>query len=499
VEDLAVFFTLGFPAARSFVRFIAESSLEDFFPDSVGVNQRRRVLVCCGCPFALEFMKQNILKFLFLAVACAVAAIAPVKAEDAVSVATNSPPVTNQLTLDELVNEALAKNPELNFYRAEITAAKAGRKTAGLLPNPELSGDFGRVRAHSQDLNLSSEGVAWSVSVLQPFEWPGRIGLRKAIANRDIELAELGYERFKVALAARVRTLAYGLFAAQEKAAAAREVAERFKALREVLVQREPAGLTPLLETRVIEATELTMQRKASDAEIFTQAALLELNQLRGVPVRARLSVARTPLTFRPPDPMETLLALARTNNFELRVRTVELAQQGFRVALAKNERFPAISVGPSFSQVNPGHASEQETIIGLGMSLPLPLWNRNQGNIQAAQARQLQAETSLYVTQRETERKVTEAALTYERKLREMSKWRPDAVAHFQEAAEVADRHYRLGAVQVSVYVELQKQYLEAVESLLNTRKEALEAAQNLQLLTGLTLPLSSTKEEKP
>jgi cobalt-zinc-cadmium efflux system outer membrane protein len=61
-----------------------------------------------------------------------------------------------------------------------------------------------------------------------------------------------------------VRSLAYGLFAAQEKAAAAGEVADRFQALREVLVQRDSAGLTPQLETRIIEATELTMQRRAT-------------------------------------------------------------------------------------------------------------------------------------------------------------------------------------------------------------------------------------------
>ena len=66
-------------------------------------------------------------------------------------------------------------------------------------------------------------------------------------------------------------------------------MADRFQALREVLVQRDPAGLTPLLETRVIEATELTMQRKASEATLATQAALLELNQLRGVAPRLRI------------------------------------------------------------------------------------------------------------------------------------------------------------------------------------------------------------------
>lgn len=126
---------------------------------------------------------------------------------------TNEPKATatNAVTLDALVGEALENNPELNFYRAEIIAAKAGRKTAGLLPNPELSGSVGHKTARDRSSSLSAEGVAWSASVMQPFEWPGRIGLRKAIANREIELADLGYERFKIALAARMRVLAYGL------------------------------------------------------------------------------------------------------------------------------------------------------------------------------------------------------------------------------------------------------------------------------------------------
>jgi cobalt-zinc-cadmium efflux system outer membrane protein len=403
---------------------------------------------------------------------------------------------TNSVTLDKLVTDALEKNPELNFYRAEIVAAKAGRKSAGLLPNPEVSGTVGRKTARDFASGMSAEGVAWSVSVTQPFEWPGRIGLRKAIANRDVDLAELGYERFKVALAGRVRLLAYDLFAAQEKAATASEVAERFKALRDVLVQREPAGLTPLLETRVIEATELTMQRKASDAQLASQAAVLALNQLRGVTLNTNLSIARTDLKFRPTQELQTLMALAHTNNFELRLQAVELAQQGFRVALAKNERFPGISVGPTVSEEN---AFERERIIGVGVSFPLPLWNRNTANIEISKARQMQAETSFAVSQREVDRKVMEAALTYQTKVREMSQWRPDAVDQFRDAAELADRHYRLGAVPVSVYIELQKQYLEAVESLLDTKKEALEAAQKLELLTGGMPPLMSAQEENP
>jgi cobalt-zinc-cadmium efflux system outer membrane protein len=78
------------------------------------------------------------------------------------------------------------------------------------------------------------------------------------------------------------------------------------------------------------------------------------------------------------------------------------------------------------------------------------------------------------------------------------MSQWRPDSLQHFKEAAEIADRHYRLGAVPIATYVELQDKYLEAVESLLDTKKEALEAAQNVELLSGLRPPLVGTALEK-
>src|SRR5688572_20306535 len=104
---------------------------------------------------------------------------------------TNSISPAEGLSLDALVVEALEKNPELKFYEAELAVARAGRKSAGLWTNPEVSGSVGQKRVSTG--GLSEEGLAWSASVVQPFEWPGRIGLRKAIANRDIDLAELGY------------------------------------------------------------------------------------------------------------------------------------------------------------------------------------------------------------------------------------------------------------------------------------------------------------------
>ncbi|HXG47843.1 MAG TPA: TolC family protein [Methylomirabilota bacterium] len=399
-----------------------------------------------------------------------------------VATLTNSPPTAAAA----LVREALTSNPELRFYEAELAAALAVRKATPRLASPEVSGSLGHKRAREAGGQLAGEGTAWSVSISQTFEWPGRLGLRKAIANHDVTLAELGFDRFKLALAARVRAQAHLLATATEKARVARTVADRYRALREVLVQRDPAGVTPQLELRILEATEVTLRRRATEADLAANDARLALNQLLGRPPDGPLAVDLTDLPLPVAPGLATLLAAAQTNNFELRLRAAELEQQGFRVALAKNERWPSFSVGPQFSEENAG---EQERVLGLGISFPLPLWRHNTANVEAARARQVQAETVLEVARRDVERRVVAAARAYETRLSEMAQWRADSVRQFAEAAELADRHYRLAAVPATTYVELQKQYLEAVETLLDTRREAIAAAAELEELTGLHL----------
>jgi cobalt-zinc-cadmium efflux system outer membrane protein len=403
-------------------------------------------------------------------------------------------PTNAPVPLAAIVAEALERHPELRFYEAELAAAKAGRRTAGKLANPELTGGVGHNRVQNNPGSMSGEGVAWSVGLMQQFEWPGRIGLRKAIANRNVTLAELGLARFKTALAGRVRTLAYTLGAAQEQAEASHEVAERLRSLREVLVQRDPAGLTPLLEARIIEATELIAQRNASEAELAVTSALIELNQLRGLGPDAPLAVATAMPAFHPIPALDSLLAAARTNSFDLRLRTSELEQQGFRVELARNERYPSLSVGPTFSEENGGG---RQRIVGLAVSVPLPLWNNKRADVDIAKARQAQAGASLTAAQRELDRQIATAARTYESKLAALARWRGDAIAHFRDAADTADKHYRLSAVPVSTYVELQRQYVDAVTALLATRREALEAAAQLETLTGLSEPLVGWRTE--
>ena len=390
------------------------------------------------------------------------------------------------VSLSALVGEITANNPERRFYQEEITVAKAGSRLASRLNDPELSFDIGQKNLKSSTGAKIDDGAVWSVSVTQTFEWPGRLSLRKAIANRQVELAELGVARFENALTARARTLAFGLYAANAKASAIREVSDRFSSLKETFLARDPAGITPLLETRVIEASELALQRRATEAELAVQAALIELNQLRGAAVDAPLRVEAPSLGFNTVPATPDLLAAARDKNFDYRMRLVELEQQGFAVSLARNERYPGISVSPYLSRDNVG---DRETIVGIGLSVPLPVSSRTGALVEVANSRRRQAETAVVVALRELDREVVTAAQAFATKLAESRRWSPDSVQKFREAADLADRHYRLGAVPIATYVELQNSYLDAVEALLDTQSEALVAGLKLQQLTGLEL----------
>jgi cobalt-zinc-cadmium efflux system outer membrane protein len=404
----------------------------------------------------------------------------------AVAVSLSAAEIPAEVVPEALVSEALGANAELASYQAQLEGAKAATRLAGRLDLPKAELQGGQVRSKNLDHSMAGEGAMWSASVRQSFEWPGRLGLRKAIANQDVALATLGLEAFRRELSGKVRENALGLASAEEKSRVARAVADRFRALREVLVQRDPAGIAPQLEVRILEATELTLRRRASEFALAVDAERVRLNLLRGAVLDAPLQVKRVLPELPERLALDRLMAAANTNNFELRTRAAELVQQGFRVDLARNERWPAFEVGPMTMGQD---GSTLDRIVGVGVAFPLPLWRPRTANIAAAEAKRQQAAAVLAVARREVERRVVSAARGYDSRLAELAHWRSDVVSQFESAAELADRHYRLGAVPATTYIELQKQYLDAVEAHLDTRREALAALLELEQATGLSL----------
>ena len=203
----------------------------------------------------------------------------------------------------------------------------------------------------------------------------GRIALRRAIAERQLDLARIGLAQFDATLAGRARSLGYQLFAADEKARAAREVAARMGDIARVIVSRDPAGPAPTLKAASTGAGD---HRRAGRGERGGPAnsALYEFNKLRGTPFAARLRVIR-PETALPALPPAPVLATRVANaNVELRALRVQFEQQGLRMDLARKARIPVVSVGPYYDRSR----EDGQTNVGVRLSATLPVWNRQRG-----------------------------------------------------------------------------------------------------------------------
>ena len=126
---------------------------------------------------------------------------------------------------------------------------------------------------------------------------------------------------------------------------------------------------------------------------------------------------------------------------------------------------------------------------------MPLPLWNRNKGRIDAAKARENQLRASFEATVRKLHRDLVFHSESYRSRKRQLADWSAKSVEEFKKAAELGDRHFRLGAIEVSTYLELQTQYLDAIDSLLELKEEAYEELLELELLTGASLTGKESK----
>jgi cobalt-zinc-cadmium efflux system outer membrane protein len=387
----------------------------------------------------------------------------------------------NALTSSDLVSEALNKNPEVRFFEAEIDAARGGRDSAGKLANPELSTEFG-----GMSLAQAKEGLVWRASILQVFDFPGRMSLRKAIADRDIELAQLGLQQFKSQLANEVRARAGDVLLLQRKEAAARSVRERLESLVEVLVQRDTGSVSALLERRILEATLLNSDRILTDASKASREAAAALNVLCGRGPDQSLKLAGAVTSFPDVPQLAALKQQAARTNFDLQQKRLNVAKQGLKVDLTKSERWGDITFGPYMAGQ---HAGGTQIEGGFVVSIPLPLWNKNKGNIDAEQARTQQAEALLGATLRDLERDLSVARSAYLAELDALSRWRPESEKQFADAAAEADRHYRLGAVPAATYVEMQRGYLDAMDSLIESRRNARKHRMEIERLTGGTL----------
>jgi outer membrane protein, heavy metal efflux system len=391
---------------------------------------------------------------------------------------------TKVVSIDALVKNVITSNPERRFYMDQIRFAGAERDASDRPQDPEVTVDVGQRRTADTITGVPlGSGAEYGFAILQPIDFAGRPALRRAIAEHQIALARLGLAQFDATLSSRARSLAYALIAANQKAAAARDVAGRMRALALIMSKREAAGPAPMLDASILEAGAITAERNATLADTEMKTIVYELNQLRGARPDLPIRVAQPDFSLPALSSADHMAQDVDANNFELQALRAQSQQQGLRVDLAEKSRLPTVAVGPYYDH---SKSDIRETNLGVRLTTTLPLWNSQAAGVAQEQGRQAQADASLLAAKRRILRQVYDQAASYETKRKALANWPASAPDKFAQAATAADDNFRQGAIPVATYVEMQRQYLDALSAMLDTKREALEASLQLRVLNG-------------
>ncbi len=366
------------------------------------------------------------------------------------------------------------------------------RTQTGLWKNPEISGEYGERRIKDSAGELQNEGTTRRISVTQTFEFPGKASLRKAIANQNMTLAQLGLKQFEQSLEGQVRSLAVQYQRASQNAEAAGEISERSHGLVKLLQERSLPGTQQLLELRIIEGTLIGLQESTKEFVQLREESRIALNALLGVPSSLALKIESiSELPSIKIEEESALILLGLSHNLQLKMRTVELEKAIQSVTAERLEVAPDFSVGPFLSQ---DKAGDREENYGGTVSLTIPLWNWNQGNIAKAKAHRAQADAMLLEARRKVEGEIARCYRAYELNRKLIEQIPENRMNQLREAADLADRQYRTGSVGVQLFLEMQRGYLSSLQTrnaaLLNLWRNWLD----LNLLTGGGMRISQS-----
>lgn len=389
----------------------------------------------------------------------------------------------NTFTLRSVADAATNQNPELRYYEAEIAKAKGSVLNAQSLNNPELAIDIGRKESSVSGASQGN-GLAWEISYAQKFEYPGRIKLREAIAQKDLALAELQLNRFKLALISKAKSTALDFYESQQNREAAQDAADKIQTLVDLLSKREAAGPGLIIERKLIEGGAFSFKQRALQFSAEVEKLAVDLNTLTDIGINSQHKIAVPYIEKDFILPSKSLLeASALENNPDLIIKKAELSQQGLRVLLSENERKPSFTVRPFYSEEN---AVELERTVGLGFSVPLPIYNDNSGNIAIERAQVNQLEASLKSLEREIRGKIASLYATYKLQSEQVNGFSSKSITNLGEAVKDAEKQYKLGVVPASTYLQVQEQYLDNLLLHRSSQIQILKSILELEQVAG-------------
>lgn len=295
-------------------------------------------------------------------------------------------PAPSVVSLQALVAEALAQNPEIRAMQRSFDAMRARVPQAKALPEPMLNvGYMGNaVPLPPFDVQKGDPASGRIFNVTQEVPYPGKLSLKGRMANVESEAEWWAYEQARLNLVAEVKDayfdLAY-LHKAIETVTRNKGLLEKFARISEAAYTVGKGAQQDALKAQV-EISKLTEQLILLDQRC--QVAEARMNSLLFREPETPLGV---PEEFKPRDFALSLTDLKETafNNYPvLKAQRRRIDRQQYNVQLARKEFYPDFTVGLTYIN-RPGMPEMYG--VNVGVKLPLYFWQKQRPALAEAAA----------------------------------------------------------------------------------------------------------------
>ncbi len=314
-------------------------------------------------------------KLFFLLLICSSIIVTAQQVEDSIKINKT------EITLQQAVDTALSKNPNLKAFVYEISSLEKIKIQAGLIPNPEAG--FEAEDFYGGKELSGIKGSQFTVTGSQLFELGGKRSSRVNLSDKAINSAEGNYELLKLDVIAQVKSAFFGLYKIHHQIVLQQKFIQINEEILKTISERVKAGRTSPAEESKVKVALINSRIELQRLQRSYSSAQTILNSLIGTTGK-NLS----PST----DLFENLFTLPKKENILQDLENIPSIKNlnnetNFRKAqleLEKSQAVPDLTTSVGVRYLN----ELKTNSFVAGLSIPLPFFNRNQGNIQSAEVR---------------------------------------------------------------------------------------------------------------
>lgn len=394
----------------------------------------------------------------------------PVVGEEALQTAATAP--ATPLSLTKAIELALEGSPEVAAATRQWEATEGQVLQGRARPNPELAYSL-------EDARSRTRTQSWQLNL--PVELGGKRAARTKAAEKSREQAQAQLNELKAALRANVAAAYFDVLTAQERLVLAKDSVALAKSSTDTVAKRVAAGKVSPVEESKARVAEAGIRVELAQAASEQRNALSRLFALLGK-IEAPFTVLEGKAENLPPVPKLADLQSLISSSPAVVLARIEVDRRKALTDLEQRKRVPDITVSAGIQRSN----ETQRNILLFGVSVPLPVFDRNQGNLLEALKLEDKARDEL---QGATVRLHSEVAQAQERLstiAAEVQSLRQDVLPGAKSAYDAATIGFENGKFNFLEVLDAQRTYFTAKSQYLKALGEAHRAAADVDRLLG-------------